>query len=109
MGAIRLWTASLLVAAAAGAQGTLTGLDGKTYSLAALRGKVVLLNFWATWCPPCRKEMPDMEKLSRAYADKGLAVSDEPRETVEPFIAKQQYTFPRPPHAGDGGPASSRS
>lgn len=76
---------------------TLTALDGKTYSLAALRGKVVLLNFWATWCPPCRKEMPDMEKLSRTYSDKGLvvlAVSDEPRETVAPFIEKQRYTFP---------------
>ena len=76
---------------------TLTGLDGKTWSLAALRGKIVLLNFWATWCPPCRKEMPDMEKLSRTYADQGLvvlAVSDEDRDTVAPFIAKQGYTFP---------------
>jgi peroxiredoxin len=76
---------------------TLTSLDGKTYSLAGLRGKIVLLNFWATWCPPCRKEMPDMEKLSQTYADQGLvvlAVSDEGREVVAPFIEKQQYTFP---------------
>jgi peroxiredoxin len=76
---------------------TLTALDGKTYTLAGLRGKVVLLNFWATWCPPCRKEMPDMEKLSRAFAGKGLvvlAVSDEPRETVAPFIEKAGYSFP---------------
>jgi peroxiredoxin len=75
----------------------LTALDGKTYTLAALRGKIVLLNFWATWCPPCRKEMPDMEKLSQAYADRGLvvlAVSDEDRDTVAPFIEKQKYTFP---------------
>jgi peroxiredoxin len=76
---------------------TLTALDGKTYNLDALRGKVVLLNFWATWCPPCRREMPDMEKLYQRYSEKGLvvlAVSDEKRETVEGFLQKQSYTFP---------------
>jgi peroxiredoxin len=76
---------------------SLTALDGKTYSLAALKGRVVLLNFWATWCPPCRKEMPDMEKLYRKYDSHGLtvlAVSDEKRETVEGFLAKTPYTFP---------------
>ena len=76
---------------------TLTALDGHTYSLDSLRGKVVLLNFWATWCPPCRREMPDMEKLYQRFASKGLvvlAVSDEKRETVEDFLAKQNYTFP---------------
>jgi peroxiredoxin len=76
---------------------TLTALDGKTYTLDGLRGKVVLLNFWATWCPPCRREMPDMEKLYQRYTSKGLvvlAVSDEKRETVEDFLAKQKYTFP---------------
>jgi peroxiredoxin len=76
---------------------SLTAMDGKTYSLAGLRGKVVLLNFWATWCPPCRKEMPDMEKLYREYQKDGfvvLAVSDEDRETVAGFLAKQNYTFP---------------
>ena len=76
---------------------TLTSLDGKTYTLAGLKGRVVLLNFWATWCPPCRKEMPDLEKLFREYESKGLtvlAVSDEDRETVEKFLAKTPYTFP---------------
>jgi peroxiredoxin len=76
---------------------TLTSMDGKTYSLESLRGKVVLLNFWATWCPPCRKEMPDMEALYRRFEKKGLvvlAVSDEERETVAGFLAKQKYTFP---------------
>src|SRR5271157_1579000 len=76
---------------------TLTALDGKVYSLDALRGHVVLLNFWATWCPPCRKEMPDMQKLYERFEKKGfivLAVSDEKRETVEGFLAKQSYTFP---------------
>ena len=76
---------------------TLTALDGKVYSLDALRSHVVLLNFWATWCPPCRKEMPDMQKLYERYEKKGLivlAVSDEKRETVEGFLTKQSYTFP---------------
>ena len=76
---------------------TLTGMDGKTYSLAGLKGRVVLLNFWATWCPPCRKEMPDMEKLYQRYRQKGLtviAVSDEARATVEQFLAKNAYSFP---------------
>ncbi len=76
---------------------TLTALNGKTYSLSGLRGRVVLLNFWATWCPPCRKEMPDMEKLYREFENKGftvLAVSDEERDTVSGFLEKQRYTFP---------------
>jgi peroxiredoxin len=76
---------------------TLTSLDGKTYTLAALKGRIVLLNFWATWCPPCRKEMPDMERLYRTYESKGLtviAVSDEDRATVAGFLAKNNYTFP---------------
>jgi peroxiredoxin len=80
-----------------GQEVALPGLDSKSYSLAALRGRIVLLDFWATWCGPCRKEMPDMEKLYRNWERKGLtvlAVSDEPRDTVAPFIAKQGFTFP---------------
>jgi peroxiredoxin len=76
---------------------SLVSLDGKNYSLDKLRGKVVLLNFWATWCPPCRKEMPDMEALYQRFQKKGLvvlAVSDEDRETVTGFLAKTNYTFP---------------
>jgi peroxiredoxin len=76
---------------------TLTSLDGKAYTQATLKGRIVLLNFWATWCPPCRKEMPDMEKLYKQYEARGLvvlAVSDEDRETVERFLAKTPYTFP---------------
>ena len=76
---------------------SLTALDGKPYSLDGLRGKVVLLNFWATWCPPCRKEMPDLEKLYEALGPQGLvvlAVSDEDRATVEQFLQGKGYTFP---------------
>ena len=76
---------------------TLTSLDGKTYSLDGLRGKVVLLNFWATWCPPCRKEMADLQKMYAELAGKGfvvLAVSDEKRDVVAKFLADKHYTFP---------------
>jgi peroxiredoxin len=81
----------------AGNDFSLTALDGKTYTLSGLRGKVVLVNFWATWCGPCRKEMPDMEKLYGQYAGKGfvvLGITDEEREKVAPFIEKHGYTFP---------------
>ena len=76
---------------------SLTALDGREYSLPALRSQVVLLNFWATSCFSCRKEMPDLEKLYREFRGKGLvvlAVSDEARETVQKFLAKRNYTFP---------------
>ena len=46
---------------------TLTDLNGKSWTLKDLKGKVVMLNFWATWCPPCRKEMPDLEALYKRF------------------------------------------
>jgi peroxiredoxin len=53
---------------------TLAYLDGSRAQLSDLKGKVVLLNFWATWCPPCREELPHFEALYQAYGDQGLAV-----------------------------------
>jgi peroxiredoxin len=76
---------------------TLTDLHGKTWSLKDLRGKVVLLNFWATWCPPCRKEMPDLEALYERFKEQGLvvlAISDEDAAKVTPFLAERNITYP---------------
>ena len=81
----------------AGADFTLADLAGKSWHLRGLKGKVVLVNFWATWCPPCRKEMPDLEVLYQQFRSKGLvvlAVSDEERAKVGPFIAERKYSFP---------------
>ena len=76
---------------------TLTELNGKTWTLKELRGKVVVVNFWATWCPPCRKEMPDLETLYKQFKDQGLvilAISDEDGSKVRPFVAEQKVTYP---------------
>jgi thiol-disulfide isomerase/thioredoxin len=53
---------------------SLQDIDGKKFSLKEYRGKVVLLNFWATWCPPCRREMPSMERLNRNFKGKDFVV-----------------------------------
>ena len=53
---------------------TLPDLDGKPHKLSDYRGKVVLVNFWATWCPPCRREMPSMERLSQRLKDQPFVI-----------------------------------
>jgi peroxiredoxin len=76
---------------------TLTDLGGNSWTLKQLRGKVVLVNFWATWCPPCRKEMPDLQALYNRFKDQGfviLAISDEEAEKVKPFLAERNITYP---------------
>jgi len=76
---------------------SLKDLSGKTWIFSELRGKVVVVNFWATWCPPCRKEMPDLEALYEQFAAQGLVIlgiSDEEAAKVEPFIRERKVTFP---------------
>jgi len=77
---------------------TLKGVKGSTVSLASYKGRVVLLDFWATWCGPCRIEMPHVEKLYKELKAKGLVVfgidfAEDPA-TVRSFLAKNTYTIP---------------
>jgi peroxiredoxin len=77
---------------------TLQLLTGENTTLSSYRGKVVLLNFWATWCPPCRMEMPSMETLYQRFKDQGLEILavdlGEDINTVRQFIQNHRYTFP---------------
>lgn len=76
---------------------TLEDLDGNKITLSELKGKKIFLNFWATWCPPCKAEMPDIEKLYKETKDSGiiiLAVNvGEDKKTVQDFIVKNNYSF----------------
>ncbi len=74
-------------------------LGGRTVRLSALRGKVVLLNLWTTWCPPCRDEMPSMERLHQRLRGRDfqlLAVSqdEDGRRVVESFVREMKLSFP---------------
>ena len=72
-------------------------LSGKSVSLSSFKGKPILLNFWATWCPYCREERPYLNSLHKEYKDKGLviiAVSvDKSEETVRKFLKKMPLDF----------------
>lgn len=79
---------------------TLTDLSGKNISLSDYKGKVVVLNFWASWCPPCKAEMPEFNEMDREFKKSGdtvllaINMTDGRRETkkkVETFISEQKY------------------
>lgn len=73
-------------------------LGGKPTKLGDLRGRPVIINFWATWCTPCKKEMPDIQKIFESSSSNNLIVLainfDEPEPTVERFVQELSLTFP---------------
>ncbi|MGB9893388.1 MAG: TlpA family protein disulfide reductase [Candidatus Saccharicenans sp.] len=76
-----------------------TSLDGQDLSLEALQGKVILINFWATWCPPCRAEIPDFIEAYNELKDKGLeilglSVDDLPESELKAFVDKARMNYP---------------
>jgi thiol-disulfide isomerase/thioredoxin len=87
-------------------------LDGRSLRAEALKGKVVLVVFWATWCPPCQRELPELQRLYERYRSKGfeiLALSiDADRFVVEEFWKDHEYAFPvamkAPAHTAAFGP-----
>ena len=76
----------------------LTTLDGKVIDSSGLGGKILVLNFWATWCGPCKEEMPALDRLSRRFADKDVAVltitNDPERRGIEHFMKQVGSTLP---------------
>jgi thiol-disulfide isomerase/thioredoxin len=78
------------------AEGWLNADGGKPVALADLHGKVVVVEFWATWCPPCRKSIPHLQALYEKHKADGLVIiglSDEPKDKVEPFAKKMNMGY----------------
>jgi len=71
-------------------------VNANNINLADLKGKVIFLNYWATWCPPCRAEMPSIQQLYNDYKDKiaFVFITNDPKEKVEAFYQKNNHDFP---------------
>ncbi|NOY09912.1 MAG: TlpA family protein disulfide reductase [Spirochaetes bacterium] len=76
----------------------LKNLQDKSISLESLKGSIVFLNFWATWCPPCRAEVPSMQRLYEKFKDRGLVILgvdlQEDKQKVQDFVKKESLTYP---------------
>jgi peroxiredoxin len=91
--------ASVLGQGTTAPQLTLRDIDGRTVRLSDYRGKVVLINFWATWCPPCRAEMPDLVRLQREFGKEGLQIigityPPEQKARVRKFARSVKVNYP---------------
>ena len=76
---------------------TLQSIDGQSYTLSQLRGNVIIVDFWATWCPPCRNSIPALSRLYEKYHDRGfmvLGISVEDVNTLVQYRDKQQVPYP---------------
>ena len=96
---IALSAPAVLGQAAVAPELALKDLNGRTVRLSAYRGKVVVINFWATWCPPCRAEMPDLIRLQREYASHGLQIigitfPPENKTRVQRFARSLKVNYP---------------
>ena len=77
---------------------TVTDMNGASVKLSSFKGKVILLDFWATWCPPCKAEIPGFVELQEAYRDKGLQVVgvsvDDTPDKLKPFASEYKMNYP---------------